>query len=127
MSGYISASDIKILKNEKITHIINLTAHQCENLHNNYVSYSNFELSDNSNFDLMPIIQEITEIIYNKTNKGINVLVHCRMGVSRAPSIIIAFLIKQFRMDFHSAFDHVFQINSKISPNLGYLMQLQKL
>ena len=127
MSGYHSAADLKTLKQNQITHVINLTSQYCQNLHESFVSYSNFQLSDNSNFDLTPFLEEITKTIYQKIEQGQKVLVHCKMGVSRAPSVIIAFLIKQLRMDFYSAFNHVHQINSKISPNLGYLMQLQKL
>ena len=127
MSGYHSAADLKTLKLNQITHVINLTSHYCENLHKTSVSYSNFQLSDNSNFDLTPFLEEITKTIYQKIEEGEKVLVHCKMGVSRAPSVIIAYLIKQMRMDFHSAFNFLHQINPKISPNLGYLMQLHKI
>ena len=127
MSGYHSAKDLETLQESGITHVVNLTAQHCANFHSKYISYSNFKLSDNSNFDLNPFFAEITNLIQEKIYEGHKVLVHCKMGVSRAPSLVIAFLILKTNLSFKDAFDYVFQINSKISPNLGYLMQLQNL
>ena len=127
MSGYHSAKDLDALRRHGITHVVNLTAQHCENFHADFVSYSNFKLSDNSNFDLTPYFEEITQLIQQKIYEGKKVLVHCKMGVSRAPSLVIAYLIRKTNMKFKDAFDYVFRINSKISPNLGYLMQLQNM
>ena len=127
MSGYQSAQDLKRLKRKGISHVINLTAHYCPNLHLNDLTYSNFELSDTCNFDLTPFLNDIVDHIEQLISKGHKVLVHCKMGVSRAPSIIIAFLILRRKMNYTSAFDYVFTVNSKISPNFGFLMQLQNL
>jgi protein-tyrosine phosphatase len=32
-----------------------------------------------------------------------NVLVHCQMGMSRSSSLVIAFLMKEYGMDYHNA------------------------
>jgi protein tyrosine phosphatase (PTP) superfamily phosphohydrolase (DUF442 family) len=127
MSGYHSAKDLNALKNEGITHVINLTSSHCANLHEGSLSYSNFELADNSNFDLQPHLQRIVGTIKAKMEGGEKVLVHCKMGVSRAPSIVIAYLILEEKMGYERAFGQVFKVNRKIAPNFGYLMQLQRL
>ena len=127
MSGYHSASDISILKEFNISHIINLTSQHCANLNTFHVTYSNFKLSDNSNFSLIPYFDTITNLIQEKINEGQKVLIHCKMGVSRAPSLIIAYLIKKKGMKYKEAFEFLYSINPKIAPNLGYLMQLQEL
>ena len=127
MSGYNSACDLKSINKLGISHIINLTSQQCPNSNFSEIEYSSFCLSDNPEFDLMPFIDEILSIIITKMRQGKRVLVHCKMGISRAPSIIIAFLIKSLGMTYEKAFDYILNINSRISPNLGYLMQLEDL
>lgn len=127
MSGFSSAKSLKAIKENQISHIINLTSQHCENPHQEIIEYSNFRLSDNSSFNLLGQLSNITQEIHNKIQIGKKVLVHCKMGVSRAPSIVIAYLILKRGMTYNSGFDYVLGINPKIAPNLGYLMQLQNL
>jgi hypothetical protein len=56
-----------------------------------------------------------------------NVLVHCRMGISRSASIVIAYLIMRKRFTFNQAFHHVKSKRSKIAPNAGFLRLLKTL
>ncbi len=48
-------------------------------------------------------------------------------GISRAPTVAIAYLIKFEAMGFDHAFDHVKRKSDKIDPNIGFLIQLQDL
>ena len=127
MSGYPSAKDQYLIKKNAISHIINLTSQHCDNVYLGKIQYTNFKLSDNSSFNLLGEIDKIINKIDKKIQKGENVLVHCKMGVSRAPSIIIAYLIIKRGMSYNASFEWVLKINPKIAPNLGYLMQLQNL
>ena len=126
MSGYHSAKDLKCLNSHGITHVINLTTHRCPNLHQEKMEYSSFALSDNINFNLLSCLDIIVNTIEAKINEGKRVLVHCKMGISRAPSIVLAFLIMKNKMTFQNAFENLQRINSEISPNFGFLMQLQR-
>lgn len=49
-----------------------------------------------------------------------NVLVHCQMGMSRSSSLVIAFLIKEYGMDYHKA--KIFTKNKRkiVCPNDGF-------
>ena len=127
MSGYDSACNEVRLKQMGISHVVNLTAHHCANSHIAGVEYSDFRLSDHPEFDLTPQLQNILNIIATKIHEGKRVLVHCKMGISRAPSVVMAFLIKSLGMSYQNALDHILRINSRVCPNLGYLIQLQKL
>ena len=127
MSGYHSAKDFYNLRHHNINHIVNLTSHKCKNIFLDNFDYSSFELSDNSSFDLKPQLDIIVNIINQQIKQGKRVLVHCRMGVSRAPSIVLAYLIKVMNIEYDKAFEFLLKINSKISPNFGFLMQLQSL
>ena len=46
-----------------------------------------------------------------------NVLVHCYMGISRSASLVLAFLMKEFRMSLADAYNHTVSIRNIIEPN----------
>lgn len=59
---------------------------------------------------------------YIDENKG--VLVHCRAGVSRSASIVIAYLMKYHNLSFSQAQNYVRSRRSIINPNAGFITQL---
>jgi len=57
-----------------------------------------------------------------KANAG--VLIHCHAGVSRSPTIAIAYLMKRAPMPMSEAYRFVKSRRSIISPNLNFMGQL---
>lgn len=55
------------------------------------------------------------------------VLVHCNAGVSRAPSVVIAYLMYEHLYDYQQAYAFVKERRSFIRPNDGFVKQLKKL
>ncbi len=53
-----------------------------------------------------------------------NVLVHCQMGVSRSATILIAFLMKEFKLTYQQAFEMVSKRRKLIAPNEGFKKEL---
>jgi dual specificity phosphatase 12 len=53
-------------------------------------------------------------------NKGGKVLVHCFAGVSRSATIIIAYMMQEHGMNYHSAFKFVKSKRPFINPNEGF-------
>lgn len=52
-------------------------------------------------------------------------LVHCKMGVSRSASVVIAYAMKAYNWDFKEAFEYVKQKRSCIKPNASFISQLE--
>ena len=127
LSGYQGAKNLLLLKSQKISHIINLTAHKCSNIHQGLVQYSSFCFADNEKFDLSKHLEPVLEIIRNKILNGQTVLVHCQKGISRAPSVIMAFLIKDRGFSYDKALEFVQKKNPKAYPNFGFLTHLQRM
>jgi protein-tyrosine phosphatase len=55
-----------------------------------------------------------------------NVLVHCQMGMSRSSSLVIAFLMKEYGMDYHNARIYTKNKRKIVQPNEGFEKDLLK-
>ena len=53
------------------------------------------------------------------------VLVHCEVGVSRSPTLVIAHVMKAQQMRFYEAFREVRTRRAQVLPNVGFAAQLQ--
>ena len=127
LSGYQGAKNRCILKEKNIKHIINLTAHKCSNVHEDLVTHSSFSFADHENFNLNDHLDSVIDIIQEKVEAKENVLVHCQKGISRAPSIIMGFLIKKRNFTYEQSLKYVQKKNPKSYPNWGFLVHLQNL
>jgi len=66
---------------------------------------------------------------FEKTYTFINqksTLVHCFAGISRSPSIVIAYLMKEYGMTYFSAFKMCKEKRCIVCPNNGFRKQLRK-
>lgn len=87
------------------------------------VSYMHVPLHDHNQQEIVSYIDSTNNFITSQLENGNRVLVHCYAGVSRAPSIVIAYL-KSLGLSFHEAFDLVKRKRQVINPNIGFIYQL---
>lgn len=66
------------------------------------------------------------EKLQKTKNGGQNILVHCNDGVSRSPTLIIAYLMKYQKMSFEEAFSYCKKLHRQSEPNRGFVVQLKK-
>jgi protein-tyrosine phosphatase len=58
-----------------------------------------------------------------KENK--KVVVHCEVGMSRSPTIVISYLMKYQNMTLREAYNHVKKRRPIVSPNMGMYGELK--
>lgn len=68
---------------------------------------------------------KIVNVIPVSRKSGQAVLVHCKMGISRSGSTVIAYAMKQQRWPLDVALAYVKERRSIIKPNEGFMKQLQ--
>jgi protein-tyrosine phosphatase len=55
------------------------------------------------------------------------VMIHCKAGMSRSPTLVIAYLMIENGWDYEEAFAYVKKNRPIISPNSGFIKQLKML
>lgn len=92
------------------------------------VTYHRLGLKDAIRSSVKTTIESAIKTIGDalKSNKGRGrILVHCSAGVSRSPTIVVAYLMKHRNMSLRTALGHVVRIRPQVSPNPGFIEQLK--
>mmetsp|Transcript_35478 Transcript_35478/g.101064 ORF Transcript_35478/g.101064 Transcript_35478/m.101064 type:complete len:399 (-) Transcript_35478:196-1392(-) len=67
---------------------------------------------------------EAADFIHSHRSKGQSVLVHCRAGVSRSASTVLAYMMLSEGYSLHDAFVHVRGRRPGVTPNPGFMEKL---
>lgn len=114
------AKNFSLLQEKKITHIL-IAGKYLEKHYPDSFIYYQINISDKLDQYLDFYFDECNEFIKNSTN----VLVHCVVGKSRSPAIVMGYLIGVIKMSFQEAFDLVKEKRSIMSPNENFIEQLK--
>ncbi|KAH0786987.1 Dual specificity phosphatase, catalytic domain containing protein [Histomonas meleagridis] len=118
------ANNLKLLKSIEITDIVSLNENEFSSRFDCF-TYFRIKLGDfvfeEFNKDFWNGITFIKEAI----QRGGKVLVHCRKGRSRSAALCIAYLMREQKMSFESAFKCIKEKRPSISVNQGFIQQLQ--
>lgn len=87
--------------------------------------YYNVRVYDDDKTNLLKYWDNTYKYISQAKNSGSNVLVHCKMGISRSASVVIAYAMKAYGWSFTEAIDHVKNNRNCIKPNKNFLNQLE--
>ena len=129
------ATHYNVLSNLGITHIINCTVNEPF-----YFDFkSDFEvmkvietlrvpITDTSEHNIKHYFQLTTDFIHNSLNINENnrILIHCKHGQSRSPTILAAYLIKYENYKVNEAITYMNSCRSKVGPNIGFIEQLNE-
>jgi protein phosphatase slingshot len=87
--------------------------------------YFNVRVYDDEKTDLLKHWDNTFKYISRAKMDGSKVLVHCKMGISRSASVVIAYAMKAYNWDFNKAIQHVKDKRNCIKPNKNFLAQLE--
>jgi dual specificity MAP kinase phosphatase len=118
------ASDVDSLCRLGVDHVLNVTATSPTYQMSSKVTYKQLHAADNGYQNLKQYFDEAFEFIDMARSRGGAVLIHCQAGVSRSPTIAVAYLIKHFPMSMVEAYKFVKSRRPIISPNLNFMGQL---
>lgn len=119
-----NASNLEELQRNGVRHILNVTR-EIDNFFPGMFEYLNIRVYDDDKTDLLKHWDNTFKYINKARNEGSKVLVHCKMGISRSASVVIAYAMKAFNWNFDRALKHVKAKRSCIKPNTNFLNQLE--
>lgn len=105
-------------------HILNVTR-EIDNFFPGTFDYLNVRVYDDEKTDLLKHWDDTFKYITKARQNGSKVLVHCKMGVSRSASVVIAYAMKAYNWDFQTALEHVKDKRTCIKPNTSFINQLE--
>lgn len=106
-----------------ITHLINITEEFDDKQVMGIIKPENYyriNVEDNVNTDIYPYFRSTYKFIDNAILSGGNVLIHCRMGISRSATLVIAYLMKKFNLTRNAAFSIVSVKRPIVNPNVRF-------
>merc|ERR1719446_1283278 len=118
------AANSSVLTRLNIRYILNVTAKPASYSIPSGFQYKHLEAADNGFQNLRQFFEEAFEFIDSAKTAGTAVLIHCQAGISRSPTIAIAYLMKNYMMPMADAYKFVKTKRSIISPNLNFMGQL---
>jgi hypothetical protein len=103
---YESAQDLDLLLKHKITHVLNVSR-EVPNFHQAHFVYMQCDLKDENDQNAAKWFMPTKDFIHRcEENKG-KIFVHCASGVSRAPTMVINFLLQNRRIALGDAYDYL--------------------
>lgn len=111
----------------KIHGVVNLVSTRCPDYFPHLLTYYNYEISDRPSAEILAKAAEILDVLHSQIADQKRIYVHCMKGISRAPTIAIAYLMRFNGLGFDQAFDLVRGKVKHAEPNAGFLMQLASL
>ena len=55
-----------------------------------------------------------------------NVLVHCSAGISRSPTLVLAYMMEKNHWTLEEAFEKMRQLRQIVDPNVSFIVQLKE-
>ncbi|XP_004709697.2 protein phosphatase Slingshot homolog 1 [Echinops telfairi] len=118
-----NASNLEELQGSGVDYILNVTR-EIDNFFPGLFAYHNIRVYDEETTDLLAHWNEAYHFINKAKRNHSKCLVHCKMGVSRSASTVIAYAMKEFGWSLEKAYNYVKQKRSIARPNAGFMRQL---
>ena len=91
------------------------------------IAWHRFVIDDDEDEKISDYFFTVYKIISQALSENKNVIVHCAAGMSRSPSLVIAYLMIENRWCYEEAFNFVKQRRPIVEPNIGFVKQLKAL
>eukprot|EP00294_Goniomonas_avonlea_P004329 CAMPEP_0114564808 /NCGR_PEP_ID=MMETSP0114-20121206/13943_1 /TAXON_ID=31324 /ORGANISM="Goniomonas sp, Strain m" /LENGTH=274 /DNA_ID=CAMNT_0001750951 /DNA_START=65 /DNA_END=886 /DNA_ORIENTATION=+ len=88
------------------------------------VSWTNFAIDDAPEANITALFEPAFQIFFSALETGSPMLVHCKHGKSRAPTLVIAIMLKHRNMSLAQAYSYVFDRRHGLNVNPGFMRQL---
>ncbi|KAI9279193.1 protein-tyrosine phosphatase-like protein [Sporodiniella umbellata] len=124
LGGFKALSTPSFLEKNKIKHILTL-GHFDPIEPPEAFNHKIIRITDNPETHIIQYFPEAIEFITKAVAKKEAVLVHCLAGVSRSPTMVVAYLMSKERKRYKEVLAQVKGVRPFVNPNPGFLEQLK--
>ncbi|OWZ09756.1 hypothetical protein PHMEG_00017495 [Phytophthora megakarya] len=124
IGGAVAAKNKSMLIQNGITHVINCAASVAPASFPEEFCYFNIRLRDHSSQDIARHFYSMFDFIERARECGGRIFLHCIKGISRSPTVAIAYLMWYKNISMYKALDFVRQSRPIVDPNAGFIFQL---
>ncbi|TKR67987.1 hypothetical protein L596_024045 [Steinernema carpocapsae] len=118
-----NASNWDELRTNGVGYILNVTK-EVDNFFPTQFQYMKVWVSDEATTELLRHWNRTYEFIKQAKERKTAVLVHCKKGISRSSSTVIAYAMKEYGWSLDQALAYVKEKRGIITPNEGFMVQL---
>lgn len=129
LGGMYARKNPRILEYLGVTHVLNMAAElhlDTVYLTNRNIIVKHIPAEDYETYNIRQHFEEAFQFIEDALAKNGRILIHCAVGVSRSPTIVMAYIMFRYGMTFQQAFQYVQSLRPSINPNNSFRMQLQE-
>ncbi|KAK7077004.1 dual specificity phosphatase 12 [Halocaridina rubra] len=125
LGNITAALDTDVLKKYRISHILTVDSKPLPTRITELpgMSFLYIEVDDIYTEDILCYFEEAIKFIEDGQQKG-STFVHCYFGMSRSATLVMAFLMKKYKLNLDEALNRVKERRRCIGPNPGFLKQL---
>lgn len=116
--------DADVMTRFGITHVLNVSVACPQSQHVPEGNFLRIPVNDGYTDKLLPHFQRAFNFLEKVRESSGRCLVHCLAGISRSPTLSIAYIMKHWTMSQDEAYRFVKQRRQHISPNFNFLGQL---
>ncbi len=91
------------------------------------IEWHRFVIDDDKDEKISQYFFDVHAIISNAVQLNKNVIVHCAAGMSRSPTLVIAYLMIENRWSYEETLHYVKNRRPIVDPNIGFAKQLKGL
>lgn len=113
-----------IVKVNEITYILNVSTTCIKPANISDAHFLRIPVNDNYSAKLTPYFEQAFQFLDKVRESNGCCLVHCLAGISRSPTLAIAYIMKHLNMSSDDAYRYVKDKRPTISPNFNFLGQL---
>ncbi|UIZ21221.1 hypothetical protein KXD40_000304 [Peronospora effusa] len=124
IGGAVAAKNKTLLIKKGITHVINCAASVAPAAFPDDFCYFNMKLRDHTSQDIARHFYSIFDFIERARKCGGCIYLHCVKGISRSPTMAIAYMMWYKNIGMREALDFVRQARPIVDPNAGFIFQL---
>ena len=115
----------KYLYDKNVRYILNVSNEKYVQ-NDKLFKYLQIKIEDAVTTEIIKYFKETNKFIENALSNKEGVYVHCRAGISRSPSFIMAYLIWKQNVNYEKADKIVGRVHPDAHPNSSFVKQLQE-